>query len=294
MKNNVISFYEKWLKLYGTAIPYNLISVQRMLLRWKITSLNEIEERFVNDKKLGPYTFNDRHAIFKRFFKWCIKHGYAKTNPFDDIPRRKISEPNPKREPYQDEEILAILKALHDCPHTRKYYYPFVKFMFLTGTRNGEALGLKVKNINFERRFIHIEKSYSRQITGKKILKSTKTSKGNRYIPLSDELRELLEPICAKKTLEEFVFTTRDGTPINDHNFQLRIFKPLLKDLKIPERVLYACRHTFGTIAVEQNIDILSVAYLMGHSKPRTVLDHYAVRPRKKPEILPSLKTKFN
>ena len=63
---------------------------------------------------------------------------------------------------------------------------------------------------------------------------------------------------------------------------------PALKKLGIPHRHLYAMRHTFGTIAVEQNMDILSVAYLMGHKKPRTVLDHYT-NLRYTPKTLPKI-----
>jgi integrase len=105
---------------------------------------------------------------------------------------------------------------------------------------------------------------------------------------MNDQLIELLTPICKRKNSWDFVFTTCYKNPIDNRNFNKRILKPLLKKLNIPERDLYAARHTFGTIAIEKNVDILSIAYLMGHSKPRVVLDHYA-KLRNKPTVLPKI-----
>jgi integrase len=56
--------------------------------------------------------------------------------------------------------------------------------------------------------------------------------------------------------------------------FQRRVFKPLLKELQIQKRDLYACRHTFATKAVRQGMKPHEVAYLMG-DQVDTVLHNY-------------------
>lgn len=283
--------YSRWMGLYGNQVPHNVTAVFRMIKRWNIKTLYEIPERLLMDPKLGPRTFNDRLAIIRRFSKWCLKKKLIKYDITEDLSTRKLTGRSSKREPYTDQQIHMILDALYTKPYTRKYYYPYVKFMLLSGVRNGEAAGLKIGNVDFDSESILIDKSYSRKYNGTYKLKSTKTSSGVRYIPITPEIKELLQPLCTKGP-EQFVFRSRYGKPIHNRNFQKRIFKPLLKKLGIPERDLYACRHTFGTIAVEQNIDILSIAYLMGHSKPRTVLDHYA-KIRNRPKILPKLPGAF-
>ena len=289
MRVKPLNAYKKWVNtIYGTHIPHNITSVQRMLERWSVLTFEQIPGLLVKDPKLGPVTFNDRLSILLRFVKWCVKKKYIKENILDDIPRRKNNTVNKKRDPYSDEEMVQIMGALSKDRFYKKYYYPFVKFMLLTGTRNGEATGLHVRDINFDTGYIHIQASFSRDYSGKRKLKEPKTAQGDRYLPLNEEITEILKPICNRKKPGEFVFTNREGNPIDDKKFQKQIFKPLLKKLNIPMRDLYACRHTFGTVAVEQNMDILSVAYLMGHKKPRTVLDYYA-KIRKKPKSLPKL-----
>lgn len=288
MKVKPANAYKQWMSYYGNEVPHNIISVYKMILRWNINTLDEITSKLLSDPKLGPVTFNNRLAILKRFCKWCIKKKLTRYDFTDDIPHRKIQDQNSKRQPYTDEQIQLILTALQANYHTRRYYYSYVKFMFLTGVRNGEAAGLKIGNIDFKTGYLLIDKSYSKKTNGKYQLKSTKTLSGIRYLPITEDLKQLLEPLCRKKDPSQYVFRSRYGNPINNINFQKRVFKPLLKKLNIPVRDLYACRHTFGTIAVEQNIDILSIAYLMGHKKPRTVLDHYA-KLRNKPKSLPKI-----
>jgi integrase len=259
-----------------------------MINRWNISCFDELPTKLLTDKKLGAVTFNDRLSILKRFTKWAIKQKYIKKCPFEDVSRRRNDSINTKREPYSDQELIALLTYFYQDTYLRKYYYPFLQFMTLSGTRNGEATGLKVNMVDFFNKQIFICKSFSRMENGKRVLKSPKTASGNRYIPLTSELETLLSPICSRKKPNDFVFTTRYNNPIDDRQFQTRILKPALRKLRIPERDLYACRHTFGTIAIEQNMDILSVAYLMGHRKARTVLDHYA-KIRNKPKTLPRI-----
>lgn len=288
MQITPLNAYSRWMSLYGKEVPHNVFSVYNMIKRWNIKTLYDIPEKLLVDPKLGPVTFNNRLAILRRFSKWCVKKKLIKYDITDDLTNRKLPGRNSKREPYTDEHIHKILQALYNNAHTRKYYYSYVKFMLLTGVRNGEAAGLKVSKVDFNEGYIFIDKSYSRKSNGKYHLKSTKSVNGDRYIPITPELKELLEPLCQKRDPNQFVFRSRMSNPINNVNFQKRILKPLLKKLNIPERDLYACRHTFGTIAVEQNMDILSIAYLMGHSKPRTVLDHYA-KIRHRPKVLPKI-----
>lgn len=287
-----INAYAKWVNtIYAAHVPHNIISVQRMLKRWSVLDFKQIPVLLIKDPKLGPVTFNDRLSILIRFVKWCMKKKYIKENILEDVSRRKNNVVNKKRDPYSDEEIILLMNALYNDRFYRRYYYPFVKFMMLTGARNGEATGLRVKDVHLDKGYIHIQSSYSRDYEGKRKLKGPKTAQGDRYIPLNEDITDVLKPICERKRPGDFVFTNREGNPIDDNRFQKLVFKPLLKKLNIPVRDLYACRHTFGTIAVEQKMDILSVAYLMGHKKPRTVLDYYA-KIRKKPTDLPKITLK--
>jgi integrase len=61
---------------------------------------------------------------------------------------------------------------------------------------------------------------------------------------------------------------------IDDRMFQNRVFKIVLKELKIRERDLYACRHTFGSRCIEAGMTPVMTAFLMGNN-PETALRNY-------------------
>ena len=96
-----------------------------------------------------------------------------------------------------------------------------------------------------------------------------------RYLPINNDLKELLEPMITGKSDNEFVFLSPKGLSINDHMLGRRIVKPVLKKMKIGDRDLYAARHSFGTRAAQQGMAITDIAYLMGHSNIETTMRNY-------------------
>jgi integrase len=48
----------------------------------------------------------------------------------------------------------------------------------------------------------------------------------------------------------------------------------VLKELKLEERVLYACRHTFGSRCIHEGLTPVMTAFLMGNN-PETALRNY-------------------
>ncbi len=85
-----------------------------------------------------------------------IKHKTYPLNPFEDVATRKPKggkKANPKRELLSEEEANKILEAIKNDTHVPKssrhehsHYYPFVYFIFKTGCRNAEAVGIRLKH----------------------------------------------------------------------------------------------------------------------------------------------------
>src|SRR5437764_8335691 len=113
-------------------------------------------------------------------------------NPLKDVLRKRVKKnaikPSKlKRIPFTSTEITMILKAFKEdkyCACTNykhSFYYPFLYFIFRTGVRNGEAVGLLVKHIHVERNLIEISESLSRTIKGynaaNRVRKETKNDK---------------------------------------------------------------------------------------------------------------------
>ena len=264
-----------------------------MIEKWDIKLANEMPFYLIK-QSLSPNTFNNRLNILKRFAKWLVKKQLIHENPLEDAITMKVKVKREQRKPFQDQEITMILDALATNKFHRNgsKYYSFIKFMFMTGVRNAEAIGLTVRKIDFKNKVIKIDQTLARTRKGSysnaRIIKSTKTD-NCRYLPIDRQLESLLIKACDKKKGYELVFNSVNGKAIDDHQFQKRVFKPMLKKLGIPERDLYAIRHTFGTIAIEQGINPIDAGYLMGHNNPKTVLtcySHLRFVPKKLPFIV--------
>lgn len=267
----------------------------QMMKRWGTITLENVVSK-LNSEKCSNRTYNYRRTCLDSFFTWLRRKKKIVDNPFEEIKNKRKAKPREERDPFTDKEAMDILEALRFDLHRPKasqfshsQYYPFVAFMLHVGTRNGEAIGLRVKNVNFETMEICIDSSLSRTREGShvaaRVLKETKNS-NTRYIPMDKYLCDLLRPLCKGRKATEYVFVTQKGNPIDDRMFQRRVFKPLLKKLEIEMRDLYACRHTFATRAVQQGMKPHEVAYLMGDNVD-TVLETYFHNNRK-PTSLPS------
>jgi integrase len=143
--------------------------------------------------------------------------------------------------------------------------------------RNAEAIGLRVKHIDLEDKVVEIKEVMARTVQGThaaaRIRKETKNGKVRR-LPMDDELIAILYPLVEGKRSDDLVFQSPKGLLIDDRMFQRRVFRNVLKGLGIENRVLYACRHTFGSRCINEGISPVMTAFLMGNN-PETALRNY-------------------
>jgi integrase len=143
--------------------------------------------------------------------------------------------------------------------------------------RNAEAVGLRVGSIDLNQRRILIKEVMARSTKGThaeaRVRKETKNGK-ERLLPLTDDLLEVLKAVLINKKPDDLVFQSFKGLPIDDRMFQRRVFKVVLKGLNIKDRALYACRHTFGSRCIDEGINPVMTAFLMGNN-PETALKNY-------------------
>jgi integrase len=218
---------------------------------------------------------------------WAVKSGLITANPFIGL-AADLKRPKTERaiNPFSTPERDSILLAFQEHP-THRHYYSFVRFLFLTGCRTGEAIGLQWKHIASDLSAITFAQSYSSKL---RTIKCTKTGTTRKF-PCNADLRGLLatiKPIDAKPT--DLVFTSPTGLPIDNGKFTNRVWKgckagdktysgilPILIDsgAVAAYRCPYNTRHTFITMMLEAGLTIPQVAKLVGNS-PEIVLKHYA------------------
>jgi integrase len=292
--------FEYWVKNYRQRdcdlhTDYN--STRSMVRKWGRVDASNVVKK-LNSETNVAVTFNRRLSILKSFIDWLVEYKIWEVNPLASVQRKRIKAKKlTTREPFTLEEISRILEAFRtnsvcspysNTKHDR--YFPFVFFLFKTGVRNAEAIGLRVKHVDFTANLIHIKEVLARTLksTGahNRVRKSTKNEK-ERVLPLTQDLATILKPLVEKRGPDELVFVSPQKKSMDDENFRKRVFYPVLDKLGIRRRVIYACRHTFGSRCIDAGLTPVATAFLLGNS-PQTALKRYTHQ-LSIPDVLPML-----
>ncbi len=205
----------------------------------------------------------------------------------DAIEARKASngdEGKGELDPLSAEELCLLLDTV--AVHFREYYC-LLLLLARTGMRIGEALGLQWGDIDFNSRFINLQRSLSRgQIT-------TLKGKRGRRVDMSLQLAETLEDHLRKSKEKglrlglgdnpEYVFTDNVGGFINLNNWRKRIFWKALKKAGLRKIRIHDLRHSYATLRISKGDNIADVSNQLGHfSETFTMKIYYHWMPGKK------------
>ncbi len=224
-------------------------------------------------EKLSPRRVRNIRATFNTILEDAINDEIIEKNPISRVKVPKIYKVEPKS--FTLEEMKKILDtAKGDIKN-------FCALGFFTGMRSGEMIGLKWDDIDFDRKEIHIKRAIKMGV-----ISTPKTQGSIRTIDILDNLLPYLkEQYKLTGTKNSFIFLNKDDTHYYDtKRIRLTKWKKLLQECNIEYRPIYQLRHTFATIMIENNEDILWVANMLGHTDATMTLKMYA-KYRKRNEI---------
>jgi integrase len=217
-------------------------------------------------------------TLISSAWEWGIKQDLVTMNPWKGAPQRVKVAPKQMPKPFSREEIGAIIQAFR----TNRYYHPYadyVEFLFGTGVRTSEAIGLRWGHVADDCSQAWIGESLTRGVR-----KSTKTNKA-RTISMTPKLTTMLK---ARKPAtpdpEALVFTGPTGKTIDDQNFRKRAWAKILKQLEIDYRKPYTTRHTLISHALDLGMNPVMVAQLTGHDV-QTLYQNYAGNVSSRPQL---------
>jgi integrase len=154
--------------------------------------------------------------------KWAKKHGLLDANPYEgmanDMPKYRY-QLEPKPNSFTEEEREQVIEAFRRhkgnwngrgyTGFSYAHYASFVEFLFLTGCRPSEAIGLQWKQVSEDCGFISFKGAIS-YCYGKKVRVEGSKNNKERVFPCSSRLRLLLESIKPDNCdVESFVFPSR-------------------------------------------------------------------------------------
>ncbi|UCF82632.1 MAG: site-specific integrase, partial [Desulfobacteraceae bacterium] len=142
-----------------------------------------------------------------------------------------------------------------------------------SGARQGELLGLKWGDLDWEKSQIHIQRTFN-----KGRFFNTKTKGSNRKIDLGPKVIIELKKwklACPKSELN-LIFPNGQGNPMNFSNMMNRHFFPALKAAELPKMRFHDIRHTYARLMIDQGENIKYIQSQLGHSSPTVTWNVYA------------------
>jgi site-specific recombinase XerD len=161
----------------------------------------------------------------------------------------------PREEQYlpevlNNEEITAILNATENLKHKA-----ILMTIYSAGLRIGEAINLKIKDIDSQRMQIRVE-----QGKGKK----------DRYTLLGVKTLEVLRKYVAEYKPVEWLFEGVKGENYSQKGIQNILRKSVTK-VGIKKRItVHTLRHSFATHLLEAGTDLRYIQSLLGHANSKT------------------------
>lgn len=154
-----------------------------------------------------------------------------------------------------------------------------VLFLGYCGLRWGEAVALRVSDLDLLRKRVNVSRSVA-EVKGKQVWSTPKTGE-RRSVPVPSFLVELLAQEATGKGRDQLVFGDGEHA-LRVSTWRPRVFNKAVKrcqaaDADFPSRLTpHSLRHTAASLAVSAGASVLVVCRLLGHSKPSVTLDVYA------------------
>ena len=238
-------------------------------------------------RTLTPRTVQYIYAVLRRALNQAMRWGMVPRNVAALVtPPRVIRQEVQPFTPQQARNFLGMI-ATHRLR-------PLVAVALSCGLRQGEALGLRwVDGVDLDQGVLHVRHALQ-TVGGTRRLVELKTARSRRTLTLPAELVTLLRAhrtrqrerrLAAGPQWHEtgFVFTTRDGQPLDGGNVT-RDFKKLLATAGLPPLRFHDLRHSCASFLLAQGVSPRVVMEILGHSQISLTMNTYA-------HVLPSLQT---
>ena len=189
---------------------------------------------------------------------------YDFESPYKNI--NNLKESKIEVTPFSLEEVHKILTAV------REDFRPYYTIRFFTGMRTSEIDGLQWKNIDLQRREIHIREALVNGVLG-----GTKTYGSDRTIQMNDRVYQaFLQQKSLNNGKSDFVFCNRDGGPLDYRLVNKRVWHPILRFLGLTPRRAYQTRHTAATLWLSAGENPEWIARQLGHSTTEMLFRVYS------------------
>ncbi|MDU0205817.1 tyrosine-type recombinase/integrase [Paenibacillus sp. MAH-36] len=211
---------------------------------------------------LSPYTVNNVTAIFRSLITYCFKQRLISVDSSRDFEWEKTTT-LPKY--FSPEELDQLLKASLQLINGYRSY-AILSFLAGSGARIGEALNMRISDVNFQEGFIFIP-----------------DGKGNkpRHIPLDPMVRDILLDYLNITGVKQITSSMAGYLFSKDYGEKRlrkitreaveKMFRKLVLKLELnPEFTVHSLRHTFSVNCLRNGMPLHILQQILGHTDLKT------------------------
>lgn len=220
-----------------------------------LEEIREFHLHMLNDLKYSPEAVNQSVSALKFLYLVTLEMPWTD----EHFPRAK----RPHRLPIvlSHEEVVRFFDYV---PSLR--YRAALMTCYGAGLRVGEAVALKVADIDSKRMLIRVEQGKGRK---------------DRYAMLSPRLLEVLRVWWRAARPAYWLFPSwRSGRHLNETSLQAACREAALRAGFTKRITVHTLRHSFATHLLENGTDIRVIQVLLGHSRIDTTAHYAAVSPQ--------------
>ncbi len=227
------------------------------------------------------------YQVLRKAFNDAVGAGRLEASPMRGVP---IPRYRPGEiQVWTPEEVAAFLAAARE-----HRLYPFFALCLATGLRQGELLGLKWADIQYDKLQVR------RQLVeagGKRSVSEPKTHSSLRTLQIPRKTADIMErhrQAMKEEGLgvgrDDFVFQSKQGTPIWRSNLRDRVYRKLIAKAGVRDIKMHNLRHTHATLLIAQGVSPKLVQERLGHANIATTLSFYAaILPRQEQAAMDEL-----
>jgi integrase len=241
--------------------------------RWSRVAVADIDrlgiEAWVSEMSVkggGATTILRAHGVLSGILADAVKSKRLSANPasgIDNLPR-KIA----RRHVYlsaQDVQRLADESGEHRA---------LVLALAYTGIRWGEAIALRVRDVEFLRRRLSIHEN-AVQLGIDHAVGPTKGHTA-RSVPVPAFVLDELSVLCQGKALGDLVFPSPRGGFLPRPKSSGGWFAAAVAKAGVQSITPHDLRHTCASLAVSAGVNVLALQRMLGHTSAKVTLDTYA------------------
>lgn len=230
-------------------------------------SVVEVEAWVARMSKAGnsPTTVIRAHGVLAGILADAVKGRRLALNPakgIENLPRKTARR-----------HVYLTADDVHRLADEAGEHRALVLVLGFCGLRWGEAIALRVRDIQFLRRRLTVAEN-AVQIGARHAVGQTK-GKAIRSVPVPEFVLAELSALCEGKAAGDLVFSA-DGKYLPRPKSTNGWFRRAVERAKVQNITPHDLRHSAASLAVSAGVNVLALARMLGHKDPSVTLRVYA------------------